>query len=1152
MTNAGTGNASPGCRRAGTAVLWVIASLVISCAAPDKSRSNGAARQFDHLAVGEKREATLSPGDVHSYALPLSSGQYLRVAFDQRGVDVAAEFFTPDGRSAMKLGTLIRSDPEPMGVVASTSGTYRLEVRPQRRRLSTGAYTLTIEELRRSTPQDQDRLAAERAVAEGALFLEEPSQDAPRKAIEKLEEAVRIWQRLGDPRGEGRTRASIGYVYQFYLPASRAKAIPELTGALELVRAAADRLGEAFTLNTLGRVYGATGDAKQSLSCFEQALAVSRTAADREVEAEVLKNIAMAYTARGDHAKALELCQDALVIAEETGNYVQQINALGAIGYIYSQFDDSQNDLAYSQRALAVAQKVGERKAEASITYNIGVAYNRLGEQQKALDYFKRALELKRAMADRLSEGVTLNQLGTVYLHLRDEEKALSYFEEALQLRREVGDRRGECTTLVNIGWVQFRRGDVDKALEFYTAALTLSRQIDFPRGQGTALHGIANIYLYRKDYQKALAYYDQAIQIRKAISDRSGQAFSLMEAAIAYRHLGRIERALEYSQEALGVAKAIVDPRAEAHALLVISEAQRDRGKLDEARSSLDGALAIIESQRGKVIATTALRSGYFASEVSDYYRAYVNLLMRFHQREPGRGHDKNAFEALERARARGLLELLAEAHVDIRQGVDRALVERERSLRDQINVKAERHMQWLAANRAEQQSATAKQIDQLTAELQDVEAEIRRTSPRYADVMQPQPLRLPEIQQLLDDDTLLLAFALDDDQSHLFSITRTGFRSYQLPPKSNIEDRVRYLYGVLAQLPASIRGKAALGRRPTDDWQRAAADVSSVLLGPVASQLGTKRLLIVGDGALQLLPLGALPAPPEGRSAVGGKGFEPLILKHELVSVPSASTLAALRSRRADRRGSKSLAVLADPVFDPDDARVESRRRAAAANVSGDQPPHAVQPLHAALREGVPAQDRRMRRLAFSRQEAEAILAVSGTEDALKAVDFAASRARATSELGEYRWVHFATHAMVDTQRPELSGVVLSLVNEEGQPVDGVLRLPDIYNLKLSADLVVLSGCRTALGKEIRGEGLSGLARGFMYAGAPRIVASLWPVDDEASAELMKEFYLGLLQRGMPPAAALRAAQVAIRERKLWRSPYYWAGFVLQGDWN
>jgi CHAT domain-containing protein len=190
---------------------------------------------------------------------------------------------------------------------------------------------------------------------------------------------------------------------------------------------------------------------------------------------------------------------------------------------------------------------------------------------------------------------------------------------------------------------------------------------------------------------------------------------------------------------------------------------------------------------------------------------------------------------------------------------------------------------------------------------------------------------------------------------------------------------------------------------------------------------------------------------------------------------------------------------------------------------------------------------------RLPFSRLEAEEIARFAGERRTRLALDFDASRALATgAEIGRYRLVHFATHALLNTRDPELSGVVLSLVDEEGRPQNGFLRLYDIYNLEINADLVVLSACQTALGQEVRGEGLIGLTRGFMYAGTPRVVATLWRIDDRATAELMRRFYRGILEQGLRPAAALRAAQASMWRETRWRSPHFWAGFTFQGEWR
>jgi CHAT domain-containing protein len=301
-------------------------------------------------------------------------------------------------------------------------------------------------------------------------------------------------------------------------------------------------------------------------------------------------------------------------------------------------------------------------------------------------------------------------------------------------------------------------------------------------------------------------------------------------------------------------------------------------------------------------------------------------------------------------------------------------------------------------------------------------------------------------------------------------------------------------------------------------------------MLLEPVASKIKNKRLLIVGEGILQYLPFAALPEPGTGNANTAPA---PLIINHEIITAPSASVMAVQRQETAGRKpAEKAVAILADPVFNADDARVRQQP---------DQK----------LSTGGTRDD--FVRLRFSRYEADEIARLAPADATLKAVDFEASRDTALHpDLGRYRIVHFATHSLLNNEHPELSGVVLSQFNRSGHPQNGFLRVYDVYNLRLGADLVVLSACQTALGGEIKGEGLIGLTRGFLYAGAPRVVASLWEVDDRATAELMRRFYEGMLGRRERAAAALRAAQIAFWRTRGWDAPYYWAAFTLQGEWR
>jgi CHAT domain-containing protein len=539
----------------------------------------------------------------------------------------------------------------------------------------------------------------------------------------------------------------------------------------------------------------------------------------------------------------------------------------------------------------------------------------------------------------------------------------------------------------------------------------------------------------------------------------------------------------------------------------------------------------------------------------------------MQLHQLHPVEGLDAAALEAAERARGRSLLEILTEAEIDIRQGVDSALVEDERRLQQQLNTRAERLTRLLSSKHTQDDSLKAtKELQALLTQFQEIQAQIRAASSSYAALTQPQPLNLQEIQQqVLDDNTMLMEYALGEERSFLWAVTPTTIASFELPKRAEIDSLARRVYGLLTVRNTPVSDENDKERQARllladAEYQQAAAALSRMVLGPMASQLGAKRLLIVSDGALQYIPYAALPIP----AANGEEGSEPkppLVAEHEIISLPSASVMAALRRELAERRSApKTVAVLADPVFFGNDPRVkgsEAQHQKNGSARSEDSRDADLQEMEfkRALRDFAAGDaEFQMPRLLFSRREAEGIVRLAPAEASMKALDFAANRAAAmSSELSQYRIVHFATHGLLNSANPELSGIVLSLVDEKGQPQNGFLRLNEIYNLSLSADLVVLSACQTALGKEIKGEGLVGLTRGFMYAGAARVVASLWNVQDDATAELMKRFYAKMLgEEKLRPAAALRYAQIEMWKTKLWQAPYYWAGFVLQGEWR
>jgi CHAT domain-containing protein len=741
------------------------------------------------------------------------------------------------------------------------------------------------------------------------------------------------------------------------------------------------------------------------------------------------------------------------------------------------------------------------------------------------------ALLKSRAVGNRSVEVRAIVNIGALHNHLGDAGRALEYFKEALPLQKELGQWYGEALTLINIGSAYNSLKEWHKALEHYHLALTILKTHDDSRwteGMVRTSIGITNISL--GNTQEALDYLNEALAIHKSVRNHSWESHTLAGIGSVYDSSRQPEKALDYYQQALALSRAY--PSAQASNLLRIARIERNRGSLSEARQRTEMALDLIESLRARVVSQES-RSAFFASK-RDYYEFYVDLLMRLNEKAPATGHDAEALQASERAHARSLLETLTESRVDIRQGVDSQLLERERALQRQINDEELRRTRLQAGKHTpEDVQAVEKRVNQLLEDYNTVQSDIRVRSPRYAALTQPVPLTLREIQQqVLDDKTMLLEYALGEEKSYLWVVTQSELKSFVLPKRSTVEAAARRVYDLL------IVSNKTQARRPAE---LALAELGRMVLGPAASLLNKERVVIVADGALGYVPFAALPVA----SKRGVESYEPLVAGHEVVNLPSASVLNVLRREVSNRqRAPESVAVLADAVFQKDDPRLRSER--GKAHASADSKSDLVR---SAAEVGV----LNFERLPFSRREADAIVSKAGASRTFKALDFTASRETVlNSKLDQYRIIHFATHGLLNSQQPKLSGIVLSLYDEQGRPVDGFLRAHEIYNLKLNAELVVLSACRTALGREIRGEGLVGLTRGFMYAGAPSVVASLWDVRDEATSELMSRFYEGMFKDGKRPAAALRAAQVSMWKEKRWSAPYYWAGFVLQGEWK
>jgi len=804
------------------------------------------------------------------------------------------------------------------------------------------------------------------------------------------------------------------------------------------------------------------------------------------------------------------------------------------------------------ETARTLSRAAGDRRGEATALFKSGLIHNGLGHTQKALDTLGHAVMLFPATGDREDEATALVTIGALYHSLSKHQEALSYYDKVLKLCRDTGNREGEALILSIISQLYTDTHQTQKAKETLEQALSVARAAGSGYGEIKTLLAFGLLYIFLQDGKKALEYFEQALPLVQAERDRGGESVALRGLCMAHILSGAFQKGVDYCSEAVVLLRELGDRPSQTIPLFFLAIVESMRGNLAASQVAIESAITNVESLRTNAI-NPELRLS-FLTYSQPFYEFYIRLLMHLHKEHPKDSYDGKALEVSERARARSLLETLTEANADIRQGVDAALHERESEIQRRLNSRAQTQMQLPSRPHSERQAiALAEEIKALIDEFQQVETEIRQTSPHYAALTQPRQLTLKEIQaQVLDEDTLLLEYSLGEVDSFLWVVTPSSINSYVLPKESEIDTAARRFYERLNARNVRVKGETNEQQekriaQADAESEEAATTLSRIVLGPVVGQLGNKRLMIVADGALHFVSFGALPV-------VVGKESRFLIADHEIVNLPSASTLAVIREEVAGRQmPPKSVAVLADPVFMKDDERVKKNRDKEPPKVDEDASKDRQLVKAAAEDTGVASEGFYIPRLPGTRQEAEQIVAMLPTTDYRLALDFAASRDTAMSaELGQYRYVHFSTHGFLDSAHPELSGLLFSLVNERGEEQEGFLRAHELFNLKLPAEVVVLSACQTGMGTNIKGEGLVSLTRGFMYAGAPRVVVSLWGVSDVGTTELMVRFYQSMLKDGMRPAAALRAAQLSLMNDKRWASPYYWAPFILQGEWR
>ncbi|MGI8504960.1 MAG: tetratricopeptide repeat protein, partial [Hassallia sp.] len=809
----------------------------------------------------------------------------------------------------------------------------------------------------------------------------------PKKELEYLDKALAIHKANNDLPEQASTLTSIALKYQNL--GETEKALNYLEQALEIYRQTKDLFEEANTLSIIGVVYSSRGDRPSAEKYIQQGLELQKTIQSQlqqDVKYQrnqilILQEIASSYFGLGDIQQQIVYLKQAQTIAHELGRTQDEAQLISRIGGVYYDLGETQKALENLNQALKLQREIKDSQGEAKTLESIASIYRKSGEFQQALDILNQALEISKQKQNSLLEGgilsrmsnvyqdlgayelsikkseevlaihqksnpslvgITLFSIGTSYLgscfHQQKPEdchQSLDYYNQALKYADEQGSVSNEISIRGNISKAYDLLNDYQQAITYGERALELSRQHNLKGAENDTLLNLSAAYKDVGNYEKALDYSKQSLLLSQKLRDLPSLATTYKVQGIIYTSMKQPQQAIEAYNQQLKLAKQIGDTSNQTFPLYKIAVIERDRGNFNQAKTHIETLIGIVENTRSKVNSQD-LRSSYFAT-VQDYYKFYIDLLMQLHKKDPSKGYNAEALHISERSRARSLIELVTEARANIRKGVDPKLLVEEKRLQQLIDARG-KLLQDSSGKPETETAKLKKEVSDILSQQKELQTKIRTSSPKYAALQYPEPLKLSQIQQQLDKDTLLLEYSLGEEHSYLWAVTPNSIDTYELPKREEIEKVVTEFretlikcqkLGICNQFSPEEKAQAL------KNTALSASKLSKIILAPVADKLGQKRLVIVADGALQTIPFAALNDVETGQRNVSTKRaisntevYQPLIVNHEIVNLPSVTTIATQRQELKGRKTApKTLAILADPVFEADDIRITGK---------------------------------------------------------------------------------------------------------------------------------------------------------------------------------------------------------------------------------
>ncbi len=875
--------------------------------------------------------------------------------------------------------------------------------------------------------------------------------------------------------------------------------------------------GRVQTEINLGLLYWNTGDLEQSRRYFESAL---NSAKDQQLqEYEHLCRTALEIHRLYDKGKdrrgenkfddSITAFNQAIELARENGLPEHELKCLRQQGVTYWYANKLRDFRRLNERALHIARQLNHDKEIGRCSNNIGLYHQKFENYSQALNHLETALQIAKKLNNKADISNTLNNMGIIYKNIGNHDKALDYLTQALEIDRDLGEDAYIAIDLNDIGTIYRNMGlssgnqeHFQKALEYFSEGLSLSRKISEVKNEIFVLNNIGSVYSDLGRHYDALKYFREGLDKARAAEEKEAVSMMLNNMGIVHSNQGNYEESTLYFQQAIDHALEIRGGRILWEAYLELAHVYHKQGKLQEALKYYQLSISSIEDVRSRIKLEELKASFLGTDKRMEAYYSLIDLLIKLHHQSGNQSYAEEAFNYLERGKARAFLDRLEISQVNISQYINFKLQNQEREIMKDISTIYNRLLDSGLTD--EESTRIQEQLREKEHELEALKREIRTKSPAYGQLKYPEIITLKEARRLLSPGEAFFEYCLSHDSSHLFVVSRDHLSVHTLPPRDKIQEIVKeYLKSLTDRTNHSFHGGFTLYQN---------------LIKPGLDK-NIDTIIIVPDDILNYLPFEAL--------LQDNDALHWLIEDYKIAYSPSISSLREIIKRRNQNghRYSKDWLAFGDPDF----ARLEDKdnghdvfQNFTSSNAfnffrlkySGDEI-NQIRSLFPAARV-----------TAFTREEA--------SEERLK-----------NHDLENYKIIHFATHSLIDDQRPIRSSVVLSLNSGEE---DGFLQAREIYNLKMHADLVVLSACQTALGRYIRGEGIDGLNRAFFYAGASSLLMSLWAVNDQATYQLMERFYTHLRDSDSV-RSALRKTKLELIQSEALSHPYYWAGFVASG---